>query len=279
MLKNASILPENDSTSLDLIYKYKTARSSSKSTKTRDIWSKKQRRTYGKIMKGLKVARKKGKTVRFLTLTTSKTCIDQKNYEITGSSLNNDFRKAKQRIKRMTPYKMAKRGYIPTSKIRYYYPNMALGEPFEFEYLKVETNEGFGVLHILYQGPYLPQTYLVDIWTEVHLSFDVNIKAITNNRRDHKKSASYIVSQYCASQGSSYVRSSMSWNWIWRGWSHDWKEYLDCNAKDWSDLTFSEYGFYYAPWKDGYDFVQGFDELMKIHFSPNYEQVGLYEFN
>ena len=88
------------------------------------------------------------------------------------------------------------------------------------------------------------------------------------------------MSQYCSNQGSSYVRSSMSWNWIWHGWKRDWDDYLNANAKDWDNQMWHEdLNIYFAPWKDGYDFVQGFNELMKIHFSPNYEQVGLYEFN
>ncbi|MBE3095251.1 MAG: hypothetical protein IMZ52_09495, partial [Actinobacteria bacterium] len=48
----------------------------------------------------------------------------------------------------------------------------------------------------------------------------VNIKLL--DFQDEKKTSCYIVSQYVSSQNSSYVRSSQSWNWVFRGFKSMW---------------------------------------------------------
>jgi len=226
-----------EQTSLNLIVNYKTARSPTNSLKSdlnstqiRNPWSKKQKSAFNTIFTGLKVAKKFNDDVRFLTLTTSEVQYCNKNYDL-KYGLNDDFRKLKQRIKRMSVAKLIQQGYIKPSACRKYYPNRSLVEPFSMEYFKVITNEGNGVIHCLYKGGYLPYNFLVDNWQDIHNSWDVNIKLIKNKKEDLKKSSAYVVSQYVSSQKSSFQRSSQSWNWIIRGYRKMWKEfYQTCHS-------------------------------------------------
>ena len=153
-----------------------------------------------------------------MTLTTSLLCAQLCDYE--NGSLNNHFQVLRKRIKRYSPYRLYKEGYISKNKMAKVYKKEEYFKTFDFEYFKVETNEGNGVLHILYRGSYLPYDFLVDNWQEIHNSWDVNIMKI--NLNDSKNAAGYVVSQYVGGQGSSYVRSSQSWKWVFRGFKSLW---------------------------------------------------------
>jgi len=223
--------------SLNLIDTYKTARSpyadseiDVKTVKNVVEWQRKQKTAYNTIFTGLKIANKMDERVRFLTLTTSE--LQRSNIDYDEKSLNDDFRKLKQRIKRMTVAKLIQQGYLKTSDVRRFYPNVSLLQSFPFEYFKVVTNEGNGVVHCLYKGEYLPYNYLVDNWQDIHNSWDINIKLIRNKQRDYKKSACYVVSQYVSNQESTFQRSSQSWSWIFRGYRKSWLTFLsDCRHK------------------------------------------------
>lgn len=218
--------------SLNLINTYKTARSpygkcdlDVKNIKNITLWGRKQKTAYNTIFTGLKIADKMGIRVRFLTLTTSD--VQFNNCAYSEKLLNDSFRKLKQRIQRVTVAKLIIQGYIKSSDVRRYYGNKPLNEPFKLDYFKVVTNEGNGVIHSVYKGEYLPYNYLVDNWQDIHNSWDINIKLIRNKNKDYKKSAHYIVSQYISGQGSSYQRSSQSWNWIFRGYRKGWLDFLN----------------------------------------------------
>jgi hypothetical protein len=178
----------------------------------------KQKRSFHTILSGLKYSRYGNKPVRFLTLTTSS--IMAQSVDFTNGTLNEHFQALRKRILRCSPYRLFKDGYITEEQMKHYYGHDSLTKKFTFEYFKVETNEGNGVLHIVYRGSYLPQSWLSTVWTEIHNSPIVNIKLL--DFKDMKKTACYIVSQYLSSQGSSYVRSSQSWNWVFRGFKKMW---------------------------------------------------------
>jgi hypothetical protein len=219
------------------------------------VFDKKQRRAYNTIITGLKLAQRENKTVRFLTLNTSDVQKNSMCYD--EFKLNDDFRKLKQRVKRMTPLKMIKEGYIKSSELRKYYNGIKIGAALDFEYFKVQTNEGNGVLHIVYKGQYLPYNYLVDNWQDIHNSWNVNIKRIGNNKNDTGRASSYIVSQYVSSQNSTYVRSSQSWRWLFRGYRKRFLEFLALNMKDWRKQykDHNIYGdFWNAPYKEDINF-------------------------
>jgi hypothetical protein len=181
-------------------------------------FDKKQKRSFHTVLSGLSLSKYGGRSIRFLTLTTSSLCKESIDYG--NGSLNRDFQTLKQRVKRYSPYRLVKEGYLTRSQARYFYRADNYFKKFSFEYFKVLTSEGNGVLHVLCRGSYLPYNFLSDNWFDIHLSFDVNIKLI-----DLKKpvdGALYVVGQYVSSQNSSYVRSSQSWHWVCRGFKTIW---------------------------------------------------------
>jgi len=184
------------------------------------MWTNKQKRTYHTLLSGFKMSQFQNSICRFMTLTTSD--LMKESVDFRDGSMNKSFRSLSYRFKRMTPYKMAKQGYIKTKQLKKYYPNKQLNQNLTFNYHKVETNEGNGVLHIVYRGDYCPYTWLSDNWMDIHNSWDVNIRLIRNNSNDVRKASSYIVTQYVAGQKSSYVRSSHSWEWVFRGFKTLW---------------------------------------------------------
>lgn len=137
----------------------------------------------------------------------------------------------------MTPAKLILMGYITTAQARIFYAGQNWLLPLKFEYFKVETSEGGGVLHVLYKGDYLPYNFVSDNWMDIHNSWDVNIKAINKTKKDLTKTAMYVISQYVSNQGSSYVRSSQSWKWVFRGFKKTWGDFLSSLRVD----------FYYNP--------------------------------
>lgn len=242
---------QNDSaisqSSLNLISIYKTARSSvdynnldDKKPKKVCQWQKKQRRSFNTIKTGLINAKRSRQKVRFLTLTTSD--IQKDNIKYDDHKLNDSFRKLKQRTKRLTVAKLIQQGYLKSSAVRTYYQSKPMTEVFDFDYFKVTTNEGNGVIHCLYKGEYLPYNWIVDNWQDLHNSWDINIKLIKTSRKDVNNTSAYVVSQYLGSQGSSYQRSSQSWNWLFRGYRTAWLEFLaSCKIS-----------YYYNPIKNTY---------------------------
>lgn len=148
----------------------------------RDSWGPKQKRCYHRFLSGLRKAFILGKTVRFLHLTTSPYAKD--------FDLNADFQVLRKRI------------------------NKSFGS---FEYCMIRTGEGFGVLHILYVGSYIPQSWLSENWADVHGSPIVWIKQVFSC----KGAARYTVSHYVV--GQSFVRCSWSWGWVCKGFVHAWK--------------------------------------------------------
>ena len=178
----------------------------------------KQKRSFQSILSGLKFSRYGNRPVRFLTLTTS--VVMAQSVDFVPGVLNSHFQILRKRILRYSPYRLYTEGYITKGEMNRLYGHLDLTKKFNFEYFKVETNEGNGVLHIVYRGSYLPYSWISSVWSEIHNSPIVNIKLLDFN--DMKKTSCYIVSQYMSSQGSSYVRSSQSWKWVFRGFKTLW---------------------------------------------------------
>ena len=181
-------------------------------------FSNKQKRSFQTIISGLKFSKYGKQPVRFLTLTTSD--IMSQSVDYFYGVLNEHFQILRKRILRYSPYRLFQEGYITKEEMTHYYGHNNLTKKFTFEYFKVETSEGNGVLHIVYRGSYLPHSWVSSSWSEIHNSPIVNIKLLDFD--DMKRTACYIVSQYISSQGSSYIRSSQSWNWVFRGFKQKW---------------------------------------------------------
>lgn len=145
-------------------------------------WGNKQRRAYQRVMTGLQFSGYLNHPIRFMTLTTS----NQAPRDVQTS-----FHVLKERIKR---------------------------EFGDFEYFKVRTNEGNGVIHILYRGRYIPKWWLKNAWFDIHRTYIVDIRVV----RGIKGLAKYVISQYVCNQRSSYQRCSYSANWVFPGFAKRW---------------------------------------------------------
>jgi hypothetical protein len=157
----------------------------------RDVYSKKQRRAFQRLMSGLTVGKSRRERLRFLTLTSSS--------ESEGRSLNADFRILKMRILRKFHFKM--------------------------KYWKIRTNEGNGVLHIVIRGKYIPQEWLSEQWADIHKSPIVNIRSLRETRKGLTGIVFYLVRNYLSKQ--SYERMSWGYSWVFPAFVSCWKRLID----------------------------------------------------
>jgi hypothetical protein len=152
------------------------------------VWNKKQKRAYHRAKSGVKVADILHAPVKHLVLTSSQDGFKR--------NISNDFQVLRKRIHR-------KFGVL-------------------LSYFMVHTNEGYGVLHVLYRSKkYLPQAWLSNQWADIHKSPIVYIKQVPDT-----DIARYVVTQYVANQGSSYQRCSWSQGWVCKGFVSRWKQLL-----------------------------------------------------
>lgn len=143
----------------------------------------KQKRCYHRFMSGIQATRGRGHGLRFMTLTTSE--------EATPGELHRHWRSLVARLRRRWS---------------------------SFQYCVIKTDEGNGVLHILFDGPYIPQAWLSSTWQKLHRSKIVDIRLVTGSMR---KIATYLVWQYLGNQSSS--RLSWSWGWVFPGFCGAWR--------------------------------------------------------
>ena len=152
------------------------------------MWSGKQKRAYHRAKSGVKVSSILHLPLKHLVLTTSP--------QGSHRNISNDFQVLRKRVHRQFGFLLA--------------------------YFMVHTNEGYGVLHVLYRSKkYLPQQWLSKQWNEIHLSPYVYIKEVPDT-----DIARYVVTQYVAGQGSSYQRCSWSHSWVCKGFVKQWHHYL-----------------------------------------------------
>jgi hypothetical protein len=91
----------------------------------------------------------------------------------------------------------------------------------KFDYWRILTNEGFGVLHVVYRGSYIPQAWLSMAWAEIHGAPIVDIREIKDTP---KRVARYVVGHYLSHQ--TFERMSYSWRWVFKGFVTYWKRLL-----------------------------------------------------
>ena len=170
------------------------------------MWNQKQKRAFHRAKSGAKVAQILKQPIKHLVLTSSP--------EGGKRNIHTDFQTLRKRIYR-------KFGVL-------------------LSYFMVYTNEGNGVLHVLYrEKQYLPQQWLSNQWDEIHLSSYVYIKQPPNDV------ARYVVTQYLADQGTSFQRCSWSHSWVCRGFVKAWRAILR-QTSDWKHQYRNEYGAWCA---------------------------------
>ena len=155
------------------------------------VYTKKQRRAFQRLISGLTVGKSRRERLRFMTLTSSP--------ESVGRSLNADFRALKMRILRKYHFKM--------------------------KYWKIRTNEGNGVLHIIFRGKYIPQKWLSAQWADIHKSPIVDIRSLYETRKGLTGIVFYLVGNYLAKQ--SFERMSWGYSWVFPAFVSYWKRIVE----------------------------------------------------
>lgn len=145
--------------------------------------SAKTKRAFQRLVSGFTRARFRGDRLRFLTLTTA----------VGGSVelMRRHFQTLRKRIEHHFHFKA--------------------------EYWSIRTNEGNGVLHLVFKGRYVPQWWLSQVWLAIHGAGIVDIRVLKDSPR---RLANYLVSQYLGHQ--SFERMSWSWGWVFRGFCGVW---------------------------------------------------------
>ena len=146
-------------------------------------WSRTQRRCYGRAMSWMREAEGRGCQLLWVMLSTSETGEAKK--------LGLHFQELRRRVER---------------KFNYY-----------VEFFKVETCEGFGVLHMVWaikteRAVWIPQSWLSEEWEKIHGARVVWIARVKKTKKSIRNVAAYFVGQYLGGQ-SAIVR--ISWSW-WR---------------------------------------------------------------
>jgi hypothetical protein len=88
-------------------------------------------------------------------------------------------------------------------------------------YFKLKTAEGNGVLHIVYRGKFIPQSWLSYNWAQIHGgSFIVDIREL-HVKNGLKPLANYLIVNYLTKQKT--IRMSYGWRWCWLGFCKSYK--------------------------------------------------------
>jgi len=171
---------------------------------------KKRGRLFQRMVSGIRWHGKE-KYSRFLTLTSS----------LTSPPVRVSWQKFKQRIQRLTVARLLKAGYLKPGQIHIFYPGKGIMEPIRFDYLRVQTDEGHGVLHIPYFGDYIPQKWLSDTWMALHGAWNVSVSA--RDQGNARKLAGYMLRQEVCGQDQYVGNISWSWSWVFRGFVGQWR--------------------------------------------------------
>jgi len=119
--------------------------------------------------------------------------------ESKGQKLNADFRTLKMRIFRKFHFKM--------------------------KYWKIRTNEGNGVLHIVFRGKYIPQQWLSEQWADIHKSPIVDIGSLRETRKGLTGIVFYLIGNYLSKQ--SFERMSWGYSWVFPAFVNCWKHLFE----------------------------------------------------
>jgi len=110
------------------------------------------------------------------------------------------------------------------------------------DYFRVSTLEGYGVLHVLFVGNYIPHSWLVENWNEIHGSHIIDIREPRGSPFD---GAMYVVGQYIVGQDGKKI-FGYSRNWVYGGFAKDLDECKKL-CKKWDDERVNEFGIRWYP--------------------------------
>lgn len=175
----------------------------------KSAYTHKEKRAYHRFLSGLERALILKDEVRFLTLTTAGVPFDNDlRLQLQQGNLDNLNRHFSIFVKRM---------------------RRKLGR---FEYCKICTNEGNGVVHVLFRGGFIPYQEVSRLWFEIHGAFITDIRSVWGSRR---RLAAYLT-QYLSRQPKSrlglskcwiFEHSSWTWWWLRKKYLPDFKKVLE----------------------------------------------------
>lgn len=96
---------------------------------------------------------------------------------------------------------------------------------FKMKYWKIRTNEGNGVLHLVFRGKFIPQRWLSEQWAEIHKSPIVDIRSLYETRKGLTGIVFYLVGNYLAKQ--SFERMSWGYSWVFPAFVKSWKSLIE----------------------------------------------------
>jgi hypothetical protein len=158
--------------------------------KSSNTWSKKQKRAYHCAISGLKRCKALGFKAFFLTLTSSP--------KTNHPDLRKDWDILVKRVRKLFP---------------------------KFQYVKVETFEGYGVIHALYHHAFENWSYanihdwFSKNWMEIHQA-PIIWNTVVEEEHSINKVSAYLC-QYMSGQ-KGFFRRSTSLNWVFAGYRKKW---------------------------------------------------------
>lgn len=169
-------------------------------------WSRKHKRAYGRFISGINRAKALGETLRFLTLTSSQSSQrDDLNYNF--NRLVRDLRHGKKvRSKKTKKWIWDRR-------------------PCKFQYCKIRTHEGFGVIHAIFRGSFIKQSIIKGLWYKYNKAFMVDVRKVWDSP---KKVAGYLIGNYLMHH--TFFRMAWSVGWIFKGWLKKFKHMIRFNG-------------------------------------------------
>ncbi len=161
-----------------------TVRRPADSGRRTSSWTPKVRRWYQRLLSGATHHKANGRILRVITLTTRP--------EARDLDLNASFLALRKRILRKWPCK--------------------------FDYWKLRTSEGNGVLHIIYSGIYIPVAWLKQNWREIHGgSYIVFIQKLRGRRKHVVNYLGFAGAwKYTWKRASTFYDAIYDWNKLMR---------------------------------------------------------------
>lgn len=148
----------------------------------------------------------------FLTLTSSPD----------SQSLYKSFNHFVKLVRMATPNSLVKGDYMSRNDALKWFQKGDLDKCLRFEYCKLQTSEGCGVLHIVFAGSRIPIKFIRAIWSHIHDAKQIVIKHIQKEDADgNKRLKNYLMKQYLYGQDG-FIRYSCSDDWIYPGYRGDW---------------------------------------------------------
>jgi hypothetical protein len=193
--------------------RYKVKLRQSEAVKRLNQLTRKEARLYKKLRSGFTWHNTKW-DIRFITLTSS--------VESSDHTLSYDWGLLVKKIRRLTPAKLLKSGYITTDSLKRYYRGQPINKPFKFEYCAVETDEGNGVIHAPCITSFIPKEWLEDEWIKIHTSRELDIRWCRPKPDEAREGGMRGLANYCLQKylvGQSIIRSYTSRGWLKPGYT------------------------------------------------------------